>query len=266
MTKTVSRQKARAVEADDAAVNRVLARLREDIVTGRLGAAQPLRFRALTETYGTSVSSLREALARLAGEKLVLFTPNSGYRVVAATMEDLLDIGCARIEVEVSALRLSIEKGDDDWEARVVAAHHKLIRAEERSARDETTVENRDWSVRHRDFHMALVSGCGSQWLMDCCEALRIQFDRYRSLIRVPTDAYPVLIAQHTPLCDAAIARRTAEACDILRDHIRLSLDIVMERNVVRLAAAPGDATSTRTEGAEPDGGSIALRRRRSDR
>lgn len=260
MTKTMSREKARAAEADDAAVNRILARLREDIVSGRLGAAQPLRFRALTEAYGTSVSSLREALARLAGEKLVLFTPNSGYRVVAATMEDLLDIGCARLEVEVSALRLSIEKGDDDWEARVVASHHKLIRAEERSAREET-MENRDWSVRHRDFHMALVSGCGSQWLMDCCEALRIQFDRYRSLIRVPTDAYPVLIAQHTPLCDAAIARRTAEACDILRDHIRLSLDIVMQRSVVRLADTTAAGPSSQAADGEPDGGRIALRR-----
>lgn len=264
MNKVVSRQKARAAEADDAAVNRVLARLREDIVSGRLGAAQPLRFRALTETYGASISSLREALARLAGEKLVLFTPNSGYRVVAATMEDLLDIGCARIEVEVSALRLSIEKGDDDWEARVVAAHHKLIRAEERSARDET-LESRDWSVRHRDFHMALVSGCGSQWLIDCCEALRIQFDRYRSLIRVPTDAYPVLIAQHTPLCDAAIARRTAESCDILRDHIRLSLDIVMQRSVERLADTAAGGTSSQTYGAEPEDGSIALPRGRGD-
>lgn len=42
------------------------------------------------------------------------------------SVHDILDIAIARKEVEGLALRLSINNGDDAWEARVVAARHKV--------------------------------------------------------------------------------------------------------------------------------------------
>ncbi len=219
----------------DLALTNIVDRLRSDILGGYFGSSEQLRFRALSERYGTSVSTLREALARLTGERLVEFTPNSGYRVIQASLPHLMDISIARLEIETAALRLSIENGDEDWEAGVVASFHKLTRAQERLAAEDTTENLRNWMGRHREFHLSLVTGCGSEWLLQSCETLRVLSDRYRYVMNAPTTAHPPLVAQHKPIADAAIARRADEACALLREHILLSLEIITGEKVVVL-------------------------------
>lgn len=233
MDKSKRKQATGNGENADLAVTNIVEQLREDILDGHFGSSEPLRFRALSERYGTSVSTLREALARLTGEKLVEFTPNSGFRVIQASLADLMDISRARLEIETAALRLSIENGDEDWEAGIVAAHHKLTRAQERLEREPSLAHEREWEVRHREFHVALVSGCGSKWLLDSCQTLRVLSDRYRYVVKAPTTAHPPLVAQHKPLADAAVARRRDDACELLREHILLSLEIITGEKVV---------------------------------
>lgn len=230
-------------ETADLPLTDLVEKLRKDILAGHFGSSEPLRFRVLSERYGTSVSTLREALARLTGEKLVEFTPNSGFRVIQASLADLMDISRARLEIETAALRLSIEGGDEDWEAGIVAALHKLNRAQERLEREETVAHASDWELRHREFHMALVGGCGSNWLLDSCQTLRVLSDRYRYVVKAPTTAHPPLVAQHKPLADAAVSRRVGEACHLLREHILLSLEIVTGEKV--LVFSPERSAST---------------------
>jgi GntR family carbon starvation induced transcriptional regulator len=193
-------------------------RLREDIVTARYRADEPLRFRALATVYGASVSTLREALARLAGECLVDFQVNHGFRVAPVSVEDLLDIMRARSELEAVALRQSIDSGDDEWEAQVVAAHHKLTRTQARLKSGSLAVAA-EWEARHREFHQALIAGCRSRWLIKFCDMLRVQCDRYRHIVRTPPGAYPGLVAQHRPLMDATLARDADKACRLLAVH-----------------------------------------------
>ena len=239
----------------DLALTNIVELLRSDILEGYFGSSEPLRFRALSERYGTSVSTLREALARLTGERLVEFTPNSGYRVIQASLPHLMDISIARLEVETSALRLSIEKGDEEWEAGIVGSFHKLSRAQERVDLDNSTDNLKNWVLRHREFHLSLISGCGSDWLLNSCETLRVLSDRYRYIINAPTTAHPPLVAQHKPIADAAIARRAQEACELLREHILLSLDIITGEKVVVLKTDRAHATPA---GVDPPAGITA--------
>jgi DNA-binding GntR family transcriptional regulator len=205
-------------ESASSDVAELVDRLREDIVTARYRADEPLRFRALATVYGASVSTLREALARLAGECLVDFQVNHGFRVAPASVEDLVDIMQARSEIEAVALRQSIESGDDEWEAQIVAAHHKLMRTQARLKGGSLAVEA-EWEARHREFHQAMIAGCRSRWLIKFCETLRVQCDRYRHLVRIPPGAYPGLVAQHGPLMDATLARDADKACRLLAVH-----------------------------------------------
>ncbi len=236
----------------DLALTDVVERLRGDILDGFFGSSEPLRFRPLSERYGTSVSTLREALARLTGERLVEFTPNSGYRVIQASVSHLMDISRARLEIETAALRLSIENGDEEWEAGIVAAFHKLTRAQEDMEKNNNAKSLKKWEIRHREFHLSLVSGCGSDWLLHSCETLRVLSDRYRYVVKAPTTAHPPLVTQHKPIADAAIARRSKEACDLLREHILLSLDIITGEKVVVLNPERGSGTVA-TVDQEPD-------------
>jgi GntR family transcriptional regulator, carbon starvation induced regulator len=206
-------------EAASSDVAELVDRLRDDIVTARYRADEPLRFRALATVYGASVSTLREALARLAGECLVDFQINHGFRVAPASIEDLIDIMHARSEIEGVALRQSIECGDDEWEAGIVAAHHKLTRTQARLKKHGSTAVAAEWEARHREFHQAMISGCHSRWLIKFCDTLRVQCDRYRHLVRVPPGAYAGLVAQHGPLMDATLARDADKACRLLAVH-----------------------------------------------
>ena len=49
----------------------------------------------------------------------------------------------------------------------------------------------KNWVARHREFHLSLISGCGSDWLLQSCETLRVLSDRYRYIINAPTHGTP---------------------------------------------------------------------------
>jgi len=225
---------ARQQEIDPAAepgadVSDLVSRLRDDIVHARFHADEPLRFRTLCDTYGASVSTLREALARLTSESLVDFRPNHGFRVARISVEDLLDINAARSEIEGVALRRSIECGDDRWEAEIVASHHRLTRVQSRLNGAGDPALASEWEARHREFHQSLIAGCNSRWLMRFCEMLRVQSDRYRHLVLVPPSIYPRLTDQHKPLVDATLARKADAACTLLAGHFEESARVILD-------------------------------------
>ena len=97
-------------------------RLRRDVISCDHAPGVKLKVEDLQEAYGYSSSPLREALNRLSQEGLVKADDRRGFRVALITAEDLADLTHMRLMVEVPALRLAIECGDDAWEAAVVAA------------------------------------------------------------------------------------------------------------------------------------------------
>jgi len=241
-----------AVAAPSSDVAELVGQLRTDIVHARYRADEPLRFRALADCYGASVSTLREALARLAGECLVEFRPNQGFRVAAVSVEDLIDVMQARSEIECVALRQSIEGGDDHWEAAIVAAHHRLLRTQSRLEGGNGEAAN-EWEVRHREFHQALIAGCRSRWLIRFCDMLRIQCDRYRHLVSVPPSTYPRLVVHHQPMMEAALAREQDKACRLLATHFEESANVILAalgKPSKDAAAAPTDASARLGTGA----------------
>src|SRR5438105_6636492 len=105
---------------------RVYASVRADILAGRFSPGQRLRPTDLAAANGVSLNVVREALSRLAGERLVQALPQQGFAVVRLSARDLHDLTEVRVLVETAALRRSIEHGDLAWESALVAAHHRL--------------------------------------------------------------------------------------------------------------------------------------------
>src|SRR3546814_18019217 len=69
-----------------------------------------------------------------------------------------------RVLLEAEALRGSIDRGGDEWEATVVSAYHRLARVTERGAQlSKQTLP--EWEARHDEFHLALISGDDSPLL-----------------------------------------------------------------------------------------------------
>ncbi len=90
--------------------------IRRDIIFGQLDAGARLRLERMKADYGASVSTIREALSRLATEGLVHATGQRGFSVAPMSETELREIADLRILVECHALGLSIDAGDTEWE------------------------------------------------------------------------------------------------------------------------------------------------------
>lgn len=186
-----------------------------------------MRLAALAERFDVSAAVIRETLIRLAERHLVVLAPNQGFRVMEVSRADLLDLTEMRRLIEGLALRRSIEKGDVEWEARVVAAHHVL----ERTPLAETgrAALTDAWARAHARFHEALGSGCGSPRLEQITYTLRDSSEPYRQLsAQSPGFAGRDVAAEHRELRDLAVARRADKAVDALHQHLQRTADAAL--------------------------------------
>jgi DNA-binding GntR family transcriptional regulator len=200
-------------------------RLRRDILECRLKPGARLRFEELRASYDVGLSPLREALMKLAAERLVMLEEHKGFRVAPISRDDLLDVAGMRKELEATAIRRSIERGDDSWEAQIVASVHQLAKRTKIGA--DGLVDN-EWEIRHRAFHQALVAACGSPWLLHFRDLLYDQADRYRRLsvqyLRTPRDD----LGEHRGIADAVLARDADAATRLIRQHFDRTVQTVL--------------------------------------
>jgi DNA-binding GntR family transcriptional regulator len=190
--------------------------LRNDIIHGVLPPGEKLRIEQLKQTYQVGATPLREALYRLTADGFVAVQGQRGFRVADMSLEELEDITNLRVALENMALTQSVKNGDDDWESRVVAAFHHLTKAE-----DKKNPDIQEWEQRNREFHLALVSCCDSPWLMRFHETLYDQHKRYRNIARISRNSRRDIHAEHTAICDAALARDIPTLCEANEAHIR---------------------------------------------
>ena len=107
-------------------------RLRDDILTGLLPPNARLLMKELSSRYQVGIAPIREALARLHAEGLVRFSDHRGYRVSPLSADDILEFTKVRMLLEREALKDSIARGDDLWEANILASFHQLARLTQR--------------------------------------------------------------------------------------------------------------------------------------
>jgi DNA-binding GntR family transcriptional regulator len=213
-------------------------RIRADIIFGRLAPAQKLKLESLKETYETSVSTLREILNRLSSEGLVVAEGQRGFEVSPISATDLREIAALRLLLETHALEQSFERGDVDWEARLVSAHHKLSRMEDIMASG-NPAQAEDWKRYDWEFHQALISACGSKLLM---HTHSVVFDKYlRYQMAALSYRGEIAAQEHRQLLDAAMARQTETAKKILIVHIEGGVEHALAQNFLMGAGLSGE-------------------------
>jgi DNA-binding GntR family transcriptional regulator len=166
-------------------------------------------------------------LQRLSADQLVINEGNRGFTVAPLDFREFEDLNIARTVVEKEALRLSIAKGGDDWESRVVAASY-LMRKEDQSLAAGSGAVPDSWERANARFHSALVSACGSRWLLWTRNNLQDLCERYRraSIARRPERDLP---REHAEIADAALARDADVACRLIELHFALTASQLRE-------------------------------------
>jgi DNA-binding GntR family transcriptional regulator len=199
----------------------IYARLRADILNGRLRPTQRLQFGELSRRYDASVGVLREVLFRLAEQGLVSAEPQLGFRVVALSEEDLVHLIEARVAIETILVRQAIEHGDLGWESAIVAAHHTLARIQTLTPDGEA---NPEWLDAHARYHQALLSASPNRRLRAIADGIRDADQLYRAWAgSLPKTEERTVAKEHRQILEAVLARDVDQAVRLLAGHIEAS-------------------------------------------
>jgi len=194
--------------------------LRRDILSGELVPGMKLRLDYLRTLYDIGASPLREALSRLVADQLVIAEEQRGFRVRPISLKDLRDITNMRQLLETTAFRQSVARGDDHWEAQVVAAYHRLSRIEERQDLGQPEILD-EWEARNREFHESITAAADSLWLRHFELTLFDQADRYRRLtIKGGQSLASTARDEHRAIFEACMARDVELGCRLISEHL----------------------------------------------
>ncbi len=204
----------------------ILDSLTNDIIQGKYSPRQKLHIKTLKDRYNVGTSPLREALSQLIAKDLVISENQRGFYVSDISIEDLTDIYQARAKIESLCIEMAIEKGDDFWEANMIAASHRLNKY---SKSDQ--IEMAEWQSRHAAFHEALVVGCMSPRLFQIRDSLFEKSTRYRNLWLqenvTNTVALEINQNEHAALLILALERDKKAAKKLIEAHIMTPVEII---------------------------------------
>jgi DNA-binding GntR family transcriptional regulator len=205
--------------------------LRRDIVSAALLPGERLGMDALRSRYQVGGSPLREALNRLVSEGLVTQEDQKGFRVAPVSVQELRELTHTRQLINEIALRESMRNGNAAWEEGIVVAYHRLVRTP--GEQGKTPESER----LHREFHRALIIGCGSRRIIEMTQLLFDQAKRYQMLSI--SDAAPPRNGneEHRQIMEAVLARDVERAVQLANDHIGLTEKIVLRMNALPAAA-----------------------------
>ncbi|MEV6028770.1 GntR family transcriptional regulator [Streptomyces sp. NPDC052036] len=199
----------------------VYVRLRDAILRGDYAPGDALKPQNLAEEQGVSLAVVREALVRVVGDGLADRLHNRGFAVPAFSDRRWQEIAEARRTIEPAVLRMSVERGDVEWEARVRAAHHRLARTSV-YVPQEGEYYSRAWSEAHRIFHRTLLEGCANPVLLETFDRMwtASELARRWSAHRTPDRDF---VGEHRRLEEAALARDPDAAAEVLAQHLTLT-------------------------------------------
>lgn len=202
-------------------------RLQNEIIEGVLKPGEKLKVGPIKERFSIGQSPVREALSRLAAFGLVAVEDNKGFRVSTISEADIRDTYNTFTNIENMALALAIENGDETWEASIVAELHKLSLIENKNNFDSYAM----WAERNYNFHVALISGCGSPTLLEIRRNLYMKFDRYcRMAYQFTKNQLLINHKEHKKLAAAVLSRDIEEARILMTHHINGALEDVIKK------------------------------------
>ncbi|WP_332818950.1 GntR family transcriptional regulator [Sphingopyxis sp.] len=204
---------------------RVFDIVREQIVVGGLATDIPIRQDALAVELGVSRIPVREALARLEQQGLLISHPNRGYIVRPMSTAEADEIYALRLVLEPAAAAFAAVHADD-------AARAEALRVFERL--DAATSDNlADVAVCNREFHTALVRAADRSITTQLVERLSILSERYVVAQLEPSGRGSRAHIEHRQLLDAWMARDGDTVERLLTEHIKATLaDLKMQFKV----------------------------------
>ncbi|HEY0247615.1 MAG TPA: GntR family transcriptional regulator [Gryllotalpicola sp.] len=203
--------------------------LRTAILGFELLPGERLSERGLETLLGASRTPIRAALVRLEAEGLTQ-RAGRGWRVAPIDLAEVRAVMEYREALETAAVRLAVERADDDRLA--------LLRARveaQNGQEDDTATGVRDGA----DFHVALSRLSGNPFLAEGMGSVLTRLLRARWLSVTTPESRERIRAEHLAILDAVAARDAARAVELVTAHShgtrdRLLVELTAERRRLR--------------------------------
>lgn len=223
--------------------DRLVEVLRDYILSGAIGSELPIRQDALAADLRVSKIPLREALARLEQDGLVVSQPNRGFFVRPMSPEEAEEIYALRLKLEPdTAAQASLNATAEDHDR----ARQALAQFDIDAVAHRPTV-----GAANRAFHLALVQPCGQRLTTDIVARLHVLADRYVRKHLEPQGRVLRAEAEHHDMLDAWINRREARVRKLITEHLEHTLgdlrSALRTNGEERMARAPRRKTARAT-------------------
>jgi DNA-binding GntR family transcriptional regulator len=187
--------------------------IRDLIVTLELPPGAPVREPELVVQLGIGRTPIREALRRLAQERLVEVFPRRGMFVTTVDVRDLVRLCEVRAVLEPEAALLAAERAT---QADLDELHDLLAVLELRRRRDDRWLIELDQRI-----HRAIYRASHNQFLAETLEQYYTHALRIWMLALARTDL-GAAVHEHAELVDAILRGRGDHAAELMRAHVEM--------------------------------------------
>ncbi|MGB3389701.1 MAG: GntR family transcriptional regulator [Pseudaminobacter sp.] len=206
-----------------ATVEYLLHRVREGIFQGQYAPGQRLIEADLTREFGVSRGPLREALHRLAADKLLEIVPNRGAIVRRLSMREMLELFSIRIALECLAVREGTANLSDQAIRACFESDIQPIWLPEQR------VPSGDYIAENKAFHDAIIRASGNETLFVITNQLQLPLLMFQLNKRLTIANIAASLAEHRAIAQAMLDGDAAAAEACMRQHLERARSIACE-------------------------------------
>lgn len=188
------------------------------LMTHTLAPGSRLNIEVLAKTLGVSPTPVREALARVEAEGLIVKEPRRGYLVAPViSLDDLHSLINFRLLVEPAAAAAAARRATPEQAARL----QELARSGGADDSNDPAV-NRLGMLYDAGFHDAVAELTGNPWLRESLARLRSHLHMYRLYYHARQGA--ATNVEHERIADAIASGDPELASTAMRDHLHTAI------------------------------------------
>ncbi|RMI09692.1 GntR family transcriptional regulator [Cellulomonas triticagri] len=209
---------------------RVYLTIRDELMSGRVSPYERLTEERLAERHGASRTPVREALARLLADGVIV-RRDSGLHLYVPSFRELTDLYELRITLELRGLTRALEDP---------TVHHDRPRLEAEldrwyGFRDATPAPDAGFVSQDERFHATLLDTSGNPALTDALAQTNQRIRSVRMYDYLTEDRMTATITEHIGIAELVVRDRIPQALEALRAHVGASREVVMERAAAAL-------------------------------
>lgn len=203
---------------------KVYVSLRRDLISGAITATERLGEERLAELYGVSRTPVREALARLQSDGLVM-RAEDGLHPYRPRVDELAGLYELRRTLESRGMTRAIEDS-------AIVHDRKSIEIELRTWHEpiDSAPDSPDVVLMDERFHTTVLAASGNDALTDALRAVNAKVRPVRMLGPMSSDDFRARIDEHIRIGELVIDGKLDDALTALLMHIDASRDRVIAR------------------------------------